>query len=118
MPLRRSYSVNAFRRSCHERRRAQARDGLDSGSRGGHRSADLTPATAATTKKLRHRQFQFRRRGGGGVALIDPWDPIALIRESNADRTIDPSYGADFSAGVPGVSDTLTIVGVSFRGDR
>lgn len=79
------------------------------------------PTTAATTKKLRHRTVPVsmpRWRRGGGVALIDPWDPIAQIREINADHSIDLSFGADFSAGVPGVWDTLTIVGVPFRGDR
>lgn len=72
-------------------------------------------------KKVATSQFQFRRRdgGGGGIAPIDPWDSIAPIRGINADRSIDPSFDADFSAGVPSdMYDMLTIVGAPFRGDR
>jgi len=65
-----------------------------------HRSADLMPTTAVTTKKLRHHSSSF---DAATAAAIDPWDSIAPIREINADRSIDSPFGADFSAGVPSV---------------
>jgi hypothetical protein len=58
------------------------------------------PTTAVTTKKLRHHSSSF---DAATAAAIDPWDSIAPIREINADRSIDSSFGADFSAGVPSV---------------